>query len=66
MLRVQKDFSDFLADGTPSWFSGHFARDPFMRQVPFQTANLSRLSTSLYPLKGDEERQSMLLLVPSQ
>ncbi len=66
MVWVQKDFSDLLADGTPSWFSGHFTRDPLLRQVPFQTANLSRLSTSLYSLKGDEERQSVLLLVPIQ
>jgi hypothetical protein len=66
MIWVQKDFSDLLADRTPSWFSGHFTGDPFLRQVPFQTANLSRLSTSLYPLKGDEERQSVLLFVPIQ
>jgi hypothetical protein len=66
MVWVQKDFSDFLADRTPPWFSGRFTEDPFLRQVPFQTANLGRLSTSLYPLKGDEERQLVLLLVPIQ
>jgi hypothetical protein len=66
MVWVQKDFSDFLADRTPPWFSGHFTGDPFLRQVPFQTTDLGRLSTSFYPLKRDEERQLLLLLLSIQ
>ena len=57
MVRVEKDFPYFLANGAPPWFSGYFTGDTFLGQIFFQALNLSGLATPLYTFKSDKERQ---------
>jgi hypothetical protein len=59
MVRVKKDLSDFFTDGTSTGFSGDQTGDSLLGEVPFQTPNLSGLSTPFHSLEGDKERQSL-------
>ena len=35
MVRIEKDFSYFLADRGPPWFSGHFTGDALLGEIFF-------------------------------
>jgi hypothetical protein len=61
MVRVKKDLSDFFTDGTSTGLSGDQTGNSLLGEVPFQTPNLSGLSTPFYSLKRNKERQPSLL-----
>ena len=56
MVRVEKDFPYFLANGAPPWFSGYFTVDAFLGEIFFQALNLRGLTAPLYPFESNKER----------
>ena len=61
MVWMEKDLSNFFTDGASPGFSGDQTGDSLLGQVPFQTLNLSGLSTPFHSLEGDKERHVSFL-----